>query len=257
MSEAQKDIFQKANGSVYFPKKRLDFFKEHCEQITGKDPEDINKFSEFIELAIQTALDNSDHLEKKNEELKRISQNLRDNAEEDKAKIKELYQRIEKLEEEKEDDLVKEERINLIKQENEELKIKIEDQAVLITEKVELIENLHKNIAVITEQNQNLNDENNSKISLKDNQVIVTLNSFQKQLFDKFIKNQKVIEIFERQNQNGKLDGISDIINTGDYKKDIANFMTTVCIGSAGNKVLEKLFTPQQLNSAILKYIEQ
>jgi len=85
----QKQIdFTKSNQAVYFTGDKLNYFHENCTLITGKEPEDIKTMSEFIELVVNVAMGNTEHLERvanklnsENAELKKQAEQLREKYE--------------------------------------------------------------------------------------------------------------------------------------------------------------------------------
>ena len=140
--------------------------------------------------------------------------------------------------------------VNELKEANDELIGNIDDLKDINAElsaKVNELQNTNTNLSDKVNGLQNVN------ANLTENQYIVELSPFRKELFTKYLKSKEAIAIFSKNNQNGKADGMADIINTDNERANMANFLTTVATGSAYGKVLINLFSKEQINTAFDK----
>ncbi len=265
MSEVKKQIdLSNTNQSAYFTKKRLNFFKENFEHITGKEIEDVKNFQEFFELAVERALDNTEPLQKKFnaiiekkeadfiEEINKLKSEL-DKVKQEDATGNEiiigLREQLDKSTNElttlqEQNDKLTTEIAGLLDLQNE-LTAKDRETTVksnLILELNQEIENLHKEL---------------KSQKLTENQVIVNLSDFHLQLFRKLISNQLIQNSFSKINASGKMSGVFDIVHTKDEKRNLANLMTTVTVGSAANMVIKPVIDKNLIQKEIKKFISK
>ena len=100
-----------------------------------------------------------------------------------------------------------------------------------------------------------LSNKVSSRIKLDDNQVIVTLSQFHQKLVNTYLKDKKTVLLFEEMNKGGKLNGVFDKINCENNNENIANFLTSILVGSAANKVLRPILTKKTIENEIKNYI--
>jgi len=66
------------------------------------------------------------------------------------------------------------------------------------------------------------------------------LSPFHKELISDYIQNEKVVNFFEKVNNEGKFDGVYNPINTENEEENILNLLTGVFTGSVNRMILEK-----------------
>lgn len=191
--------FKKKNPACYFPAERMEFFADRCIEITGKDIESLKTFSDFVDLAIETALGQTKHLSSEVSELRKEHDKLFEQS-------VQLATKKVKLENELHENL----------QVIESLKAEI----------ISLKKDAETNIELISE----LTKDSFSKHKLNENQYIIELNSFKKQLFDKIAKDEQVIKLAKRLNNNTKFDGLIENLNGTNEIQNIVHMLSNLVI---------------------------
>jgi len=244
-------VFSKTNISVYFTKKKLAAFQENCDRITGRDVEDLKNFADFVEHAVETALDNTEFLQKKldtaNEKIKELENRIIEIQNSETIFDKEIADLSDEIKRKAEALETANKVINDLQKEFENIDDGSQLREDLSTARNDNL-NLKKDI-------QELNVKLDSKIELQDNQVIITMNEFVEGLANKYLQSEKAVKTFEKMNLNGKNNGIYDVINTDDSNKNIANLFTTVFIGSTLGKKIIPIMKVSEIQKIISKFL--
>jgi len=87
-----------------------------------------------------------------------------------------------------------------------------------------------------------------------ENEVVVQLNDFQMHLFNTLLANRTLAEKLRKQNDNGKLSGLIDVIDTPDRKQNLANLLTTATVGSAAGRIFYPVVSRSDIQKAFVLF---
>jgi len=245
MDSDKKMNFNKNQHTLYFSNKQMKHFEENCFDICGKEKEDVKNAVDFFSGAVEKAEGNIEYRTKP-EDLELIKKLQNENSIGNEI-ITGLRNQIKELEQER---------------------ITTDDNVTELTQKLETkdtelqkVTDAVNDFSIQARQNEieikNLQEELETKIELKENQVIVTLNEFQLSLINKYLFDKKTVESFKTRNYKGKFNGVFDIINTENHKTNIANLLTTTIVGNASRLRLTYILSSNQIKEAIKKFISK
>lgn len=107
-----------------------------------------------------------------------------------------------------------------------------------------------ENLQQLFAENEVLRANQKTVRLVPDNEITILLNDFQLSLLRAYLQNKEVVQLFRQANRKGELNGMLDIIDSPEEKQNIANLLTTTFIGSAYQKVLKPILTPERINLA-------
>ncbi len=131
-----------------------------------------------------------------------------------------------------------------------------ENSAKLLTDKETVITELKTQLHEANIYNAELKSKLTKANFLADDEIIVKINPFLDEIIEKYLQNKNIIASFKKANQNGRMNGIYDVIDTDNLKTNVANMLTTTFIASVQGKVLIPVLTKNQLNTAINSYLK-
>lgn len=228
-------IFHFANLAIRVKPEAIDLIDEYYEVLTGSS-EPPSSHRDFLMKVVNKSIENFKKRPSKKEDLEKIA---------------ELQEEIIRLTKETQETT----------SEHLRLKNKLEsDYQEELKEEKEKFEKTNKSL---TAKNKELTLEVegliNNKFELQDNQVIITLPKLHWQLIKKYLKSEKVIKLFAKENKNGEFNTVLDLIDNEDNNKNIETLLLNCFILAVYGKrlVIPKELKKSVIDSAIKKIVEE
>jgi len=190
-------IFDKKQHTIYFATEKSEYNRAVCFQVTGKDPEDIKSYPEYLELAIETALGNTKHIKSKLEEAEKEISVIREKQILTLEQCEQLANSNANLADKLAE---RESTISALK-----TAIETYRNGVLETE-----EELSKTLQKAKESEKQLENLKTNEFKLQPNQHVVEINPFKLQYLQQIAQNSDVKNLYAELNRKGKYDGCID-----------------------------------------------